>query len=256
MQAKYRLRPELTYVSELSQPVLARWDGKRVNIDINLRIRRLGIDSSTENGERVDSFLRFAGTIDAGGNLELDTRGRVDLSLLEPFLNRCSAKQAAIWRSMAVLLVQVSHPNRNLKFDSSSLFVPRLSMIGSQLDLVRPVTMLIAPDTTETGGRNSSGGGNFVVSLADTPKGSDEANRFILLRDDAKIEIDEVLVQTRSYDLERVKVRLTGNEIGLNVPRVIRGTFDTPSLTFESWIERFDERRDERRMKLSGQRWS
>ena len=98
-------------------------------------------------------------------------------------------------------------------------------MIGSQLDLVRPVTMRITPDTTETGGRNASGGGNFVVSLADTTKSTNENNRFILLRDDAKIEIDEVLVQTRSYGLERVKVRLKGNEIGLNVPRVIRGTF-------------------------------
>ena len=108
-------------------------------------------------------------------------------------------------------------------------------MIGSQLDLVRPVTMLIAPDTTETGGRNASGGGQLCGELWRTrQKGSDEANRFILLRDDAKIEIDEVFVQTRSYDLERVKVRLTGNEIGLNVPRVIRGTFDTPESHFLS----------------------
>ena len=255
LQAKYSLRPDLTYVSELSEPVLARWDGKLINIEqLNLRIRRLGVEAGDANGERVHSFVRLAGTVSAAGELELDTRSRLDLSLIEPFLESVLSEATGHLEIDGRIAGPSQAPQPQLEVQlKQAQFVPRLSMIGSQLDLVRPVTMRIAPDTTETGGRNASGGGNFVVSLADTTKSTNENNRFILLRNDAKIEIDKVLVQTRSYGLERVKVRLKGNEIGLNVPRVIRGTFDTPGLTFESWIERFDERRDERRMKLSGQ---
>ena len=68
LQAKYSLRPDLTYVSELSEPVLARWDGKLINIEqLNLRIRRLGVEAGDANGERVHSFVRLAGTVSAAG---------------------------------------------------------------------------------------------------------------------------------------------------------------------------------------------
>ena len=255
LQTKYAFEDEVSYAADLSNPVEFKWDGKRLNTkQLELRLRAFNREEFGQKNQQYESSLRLDGDIHADGRLDMNTRGKINLGLAMPFLKSVFSEASGELTVDGTIGGFVQAPNPDLKLGlTKGEFVPRAAIIGSQLDLLHPALFTVEGKKKKTTlDQAKKGAGAFTISLVKGSKSPESKGEMRLMRDDSVIRVNDVLVTTKGYTLDRIRVGLSGSEIGLNVPRVVRGTFDTPNLVYESWIKKFDDRRDERRMKISG----
>ncbi|MEE2757441.1 MAG: translocation/assembly module TamB domain-containing protein [Myxococcota bacterium] len=255
LQTKYAFEDAVSYSADLTNPVQFKWDGTKLNTQqLALRLRILNLEGFDQKNDQYESTIRLDGDVYSDGRLEMTTRGKINLGLAMPFLNSVFSEASGELNLDGSLKGFIQAPEPDLKLVvTQGEFVPRAAIIGSQLDLLAPARFAIEAHRTDSTSDEVNGAGDLKISLIKGTNAPETAGEMRLMRDDSVIRINDVLVTTKGFTLDRIRVGLSGSEIGLNVPRVVRGTFDTPNLVYESWIKEFDDRRDERRMKVSGE---
>lgn len=115
--------------------------------------------------------------------------------------------------------------------------VPRSSVIGSQIELARADFRIrpMADDASPIGacrGRpvavdRPRPTGAFVLDLPP------ETPRLDLVRDESAVQLDRLRVEFRRFAPDRITVRAAANDLALNVPRTLRGTFELDGVGVE-----------------------
>ena len=249
--AQYDVLSDARYLLETREVLTAHYRDDLIEIErLDAGLRLLGNRISGEQ-EEEDSFVVIGGTATTGGTLDLSYRGTLGLHLIQPFV-RGIFSQANGRLSVHGKLTGMPDelvPTADLVLESAEL-VPRVSLIGAQLELIEPVDLTVRPRTKDAEGNEAAlGMGRFDVMLK---RDGANSGRLRILRDESIIESDDLLLRFDEFEASLVRIGMKGSELGLNIPRVLRGTFNTPGLVFEMWDEIFEDRRPERRMKLSG----
>ena len=144
-------------------------------------------------------------------------------------------------------------PYANITIESGD-FVPRSAIIGSQVTLVQPVTFemmpSIGPPPLAADGTTPLNG-IMEFRLKPVPDGKLK-NIVRLLRDENKLNIDEVHLHFEEFVPRTYKIAVSASDMVVAVPRTVRATINTPRLVFDMWEHEMDDLPPERRMRLSG----
>ncbi len=261
MDANYSLAPKVRYLLNAKAPAEIRFEKGVVHVDaLDLGIRQWeDLDAVRVTDRRVlkSSGIGLTGTVDLLGPMDLEARGGVQFELLEPFLNSVFTRSRgrADFRMKLGGTIAEIRPSLDLVLRSAE-FVPRSSVVGGQIELVRPVRFTLGlPGNDEAVAESEElpPVGTFDFALAKKgPPGNERTNQFQLLRDQSLIEIDKVLVKFKDFAPDRIGVHLLGSELSVNVPGVMRATVTTPGLGFDMWKQPLEGRPPEQRMKLTG----
>ena len=179
----------------------------------------------------------------------------MDLSLLHPYLTDIFSE----YRGRVSLDGRLTgygadlRPYANITIESGD-FVPRSAIIGSQVTLVQPVTFemmpSIGPPPLAADGTTPLTG-IMEFRLKPVPDGKLK-NIVRLLRDENKLNIDEVHLHFEEFVPRTYKIAVSASDMVVAVPRTVRATINTPRLVFDMWDHEMDDLPPERRMRLSG----
>jgi|GEM_PF-6859082 len=176
---------------------------------------------------RVDVTTRPDGALD--GRLE----GELDLATLEPVL----ASTFSSVQGRASIAVQVGGtltdpvPEGRAVLHSAWL-VPRSPVVGGELALTQPAELRIAGSMRPAlGPEPGDARGRFVVFL---PPSTDTQpqNRLRLRRDDGTVTVRELEVEFARFLPEDVRLGLDASNATLNLPDVLRATFNATGVRF------------------------
>lgn len=179
----------------------------------------------------------------AGGatmpTLDLTARVGADLQLVQPLAASVFTQMAG----RAELDLRVEGPADDPQLAGTATvetanLVPRSSVVGSQLELERPLRLVIAPmpaDAPPMGvcrGRDAPRDralpfGAFTVAL------DPQSPPIRIVRDESPVVIDRLELEFRRFAPDRIRLRLGAEDLALNVPRTLRGTFDVDGLQVE-----------------------
>jgi len=253
LQAAYDLDEKIGYAVDLRHPAKVDWAGDRVTLNrLNLRLmRRESGQTAPSDGD--DSFIIVQGTSDLSGRLDLVTRGRLSFGLVTPYLNSVFTRSEGALTLKGTLSGPANRliPNLELVLESAELS-PRTGLIGSRLKLMEPVRLVIQPlrDDEQT---TASETGTFELSLANLIDDDGNQVPMRINRDDTILSSDELYLKFLGFKPDLIRISASGSELELNLPRVMKGSFNAPRVTFEMWEHRRENRRPETRMKLSGE---
>ena len=176
---------------------------------------------------RIDVTTRPDGALD--GRLE----GELDLATLEPVL----ASTFSSVQGRASLTLQVGGtlteplPEGRAVLHSAWL-VPRSPIVGGELALTQPAELRIAGSMRPTlGPEPSDARGRFVVFLPPSTEAQPQ-NRLRLRRDDGTVTVREIEVEFAGFLPDEVRLGLDASNATLNLPDVLRATFNATGVRF------------------------
>lgn len=201
--------------------------------------------------------MTLVGTVSAD-MMDVALRTALDLQLAQPFVVETFNEIDGLMYVSIDLIGPLTDPNINgwVRLESLDL-VPRTAVIARDLHLEEPVefaiTSPIGPLPMQDG---KPATGVFTLSMPEMTRPQLDRpampNRFRLQRDDASVVIDQVSVEFERFALERLYVALDASSLALNVPEVMRGTFDATDLSVELFQHREAGRGAETRLRIAG----
>ncbi|MEE2789880.1 MAG: translocation/assembly module TamB domain-containing protein [Myxococcota bacterium] len=253
LQTAYRLDEAIEYVAAARETVEINFDGRVIKIsqlDLGLTLT----DGPTVTG-RNPSFLRLAGDVTTQGALDLTYRGTVDFALLHPFLTTTFSEYEGALELDGRLTGYGAdvRPFANIKLIEANL-VPRSSVLGSQVNLIEPVTFqlqpTIGPPTFAADDKKPVTG---IMDLRLKPSLTNEKkNLGRFMRDENEVDLTEFHIHFEAFVPLAYRVSLAADDMLLSIPRTLRATIDAPRLVFELWEHELEDMPPERRMRLSG----
>lgn len=227
-------------------------------IRVSFRHKVITVNDCTLSINR--QHLGLSGTVGTDGSLDLALGGRADLALLRPFVQSTFTDFQGAAEVQLGVAGPASDPQARGWIRLARLdLVPRSAVVGGDIHLVEPVEVEIISPTGPRRmlpGADAPSKGVFSVILPansrPTPERPSAPNRFLLRRDESTLAIRELGVEIENFGLERLFVSIDGNEVSLNVPQVVRGTFNFNDLTVELYQHRQRRRQSETRLRLGG----
>lgn len=220
------------------EPVRLSWREDRAFVEsLKLRLGRRTLEV-TGSASPTDLDLAVGGNIDLGAlwpflrSVFTDVQGQVELDL------KVRGQPATPQLEGFVTLQQAN-------------LVPRSAVIGGELDLAEAVSLQVVPPAGPAGPEGALPSGVFSVTLP-ARKADGSANRFILLRDDAPVELTVVDLFFEGWAPSKIAAELRTDEAELELPRMLSATVSTPGLRVEMWDELNAMRQVEPRLLISG----
>jgi hypothetical protein len=184
---------------------------------------------------RIDLVTRADGTLE--GRLD----GELDLAILEPVL--ASTFSGVQGRASVALEVRGTldqpMPEGRVVLQSAWL-VPRSPVVGAELEVSQPAELRIMGSMEpQMGPDPSEGRGRFTVFLPPTmravgaaPGAPETVNRLRLRRDDGFVTVRDLEIGFEQFAPSSVAVGLDASNLSLNVPDVVRATFNATKVRF------------------------
>lgn len=243
LRARYTLDGD-PFVVAAPFPVEVGFDGRRAEIGaLTLSVVRGDAAETGEEESRAEVEVRGGVTLEERDGktrpmLDLAATVGADLPLVQPLA--ASVFTGMTGRAEAELSFEGPaddiRPAGTVRIDDASL-VPRSSTVGSLIEFdsarfrIRPMPEGAPAIGTcrdaKVRGKRRRPHGAFVLDLPP------EAPQLTVVRDESTVALDELSVEFRRFVPDRIRVRVNGDDLALNVPRVLRGTFDVDDVRVE-----------------------